>query len=272
MTVRLGGSTFSFMWREPALESMRRMGDIALNDFDVLLAPGHLWLDLDAQGRRDLRATLEREGLRLDSVNLPALDLNLASPLSDVRDYAVVTYYRAIELAADLNARAVVVVPGRVSTLLPPPREPTIAGLTDAMGALAARAFTLERELFVELHPQTPLPRTDQLAAWVSALGSSNVSIAYDVANAVFYGEDPAGAIARHGALIGQYHLSDTTPAAWRHDPLGKGSVPFREILAAIDTCGFGGTAVLEIVSEEPICHMKEAIEAINPEHRQAII
>ena len=46
MPVRsLGASTFSFMWQEPALISLRRLRAYDLNGFDIILAPGHQWPD-----------------------------------------------------------------------------------------------------------------------------------------------------------------------------------------------------------------------------------
>ncbi|MBN9530302.1 MAG: sugar phosphate isomerase/epimerase [Alphaproteobacteria bacterium] len=258
--MKTGGSTFSFMWLEPAAVALRRMAAIGLNDFDVLLVPGHLWFDLDANSRRALRRALDADGLRLDSLNLPAIDLNLASVVPQVRDHAVATYVQAIELAAELGAGAVVVVPGRVSALLPPPRAETIARLTDAAGILLRRAGQLGCKLYFELHPQTPLPTTDLLAPWVSSLGSADALIAYDVANAVFVGEDPVAAIAAHAASIGQYHLSDTTRTNWRHDPFGRGEVPLPAVMDQIRKSGCTGTAILEIISADPLTDMGEAL------------
>ena len=48
-----GGSTFSYMWRTPALDAMRELRAVGLNDFDILAVPGHLWPDdLDTAQRR----------------------------------------------------------------------------------------------------------------------------------------------------------------------------------------------------------------------------
>jgi sugar phosphate isomerase/epimerase len=258
-----GGSTFSFMWQGTALDAIRKMAAIGLNDFDVLLVPGHLWIDMDAAARRHLRRTLADEGLRLNSLNLPALDLNLCSTVPDMHGYTVATYRDAIRLAADLDAEAVVVVPGRVSALLPPPRDVTMRPLTDGALALAELAAGLGRKLFFELHPQTPVPTADLIGEWVAGLDSPHVTIAYDVANAVFIGEDPVAAIQRWAPLIGQFHLSDASRSAWRHDAFGAGTVPFAEIAAAIAASDFRGIAILEIISANPLSDMQAALDAL---------
>jgi len=261
--MKLGGSTFSFMWQGTALEAIRRMAAIGLNDFDVLLVPGHLWIDMDAAARRRLRRTLTDEGVRLNSLNLPALDLNLCSTVPDMHDYTVATYSEAIRLAADLDAEAVVVVPGRISALLPPPRDVTMRPLTDGALALARLAAEIGRKLFFELHPQTPVPTAELIGEWVRGLDNSHVMIAYDVANAVFIGEDPVAAIKRWAPLIGQFHLSDASRSVWRHDAFGAGTVPFADIAAAIAAADFNGIAILEIISANPLPDMQAAVDAL---------
>lgn len=65
--IRLGGSTFSFMWQEPAQASLERMQVIGLNDFDVLAVPGHLWFDAaTVAGASRLRRQLEQCGIRMN--------------------------------------------------------------------------------------------------------------------------------------------------------------------------------------------------------------
>ncbi|WP_309086171.1 sugar phosphate isomerase/epimerase family protein [Chelativorans sp.] len=269
MKLKLGGSTFSFLWREPALASMKRLSSIPLNDFDVLLAAGHLWFDdFGAPARRELRRMLEGEGLRIESLNLPALDFNLASVVPEVRALTVFAYKKTIALAADLGARGVVVVPGRVSGLMAPDRADSLAYLTETSIALLEAAGESNCRLFFESHPQTPVPTADALGEWVSSLHSPFALIAYDVANAEFIGEDQSAAIRRWGPLIGQYHLSDATRTAWRHDPLGKGSVDFAAIVEAIAEQPFDGAAILEIISSDPIADMQRGIDLIQSTHR----
>ena len=97
MTAAFGASTFPFVWRETALDALRQMHDLGLNDFDVILAPGHCWpAELSTSARSELARTLDEDGIRVDSLNFPALDLNLASPIPEVRRYAVELYGEAI--------------------------------------------------------------------------------------------------------------------------------------------------------------------------------
>ncbi|WP_367953746.1 sugar phosphate isomerase/epimerase family protein [Aquibium pacificus] len=239
------------------------MAMIGLDDFDVLLAPGHLWFETSSAERGALRRQIEADGLRIESLNLPALDHNLCSVVPEVRARTVEVYAEAIRLAADLGAKGVVVVPGRVSGLLAPPHKESVAHLTDGAAALLDVARASGCRLFFETHPQTPLPTADALGAWVEQFATPLASIAYDVANAEFIGEDQVAAIARWGRLIGQYHLSDATRTSWRHDAIGSGTVRFGQILEAIGTGGFPGVAILEIISTDPIKDMRAGLGAL---------
>ena len=260
-SVRIGGSTFSFIWREPASSALERMLEIGLNDFNVLVVPGHLWAaDLSASGRVALRRHFESSGIRLESLNLPALDLNLASCVPEVRACSVAMYREALQLSAELGACAVVAVPGRVSSLLAPDQEDTLGWLAETVGAILRTADELGQDIYLELHPLTPLPTAEKIGAFVDIFDTPRLTVAYDVANAEYFGEDYRTAIRSLGHRIGQVHLSDATRTAWRHDALGRGTVDVAAALAAIEAIGFSGVTVLEIVSSEPIAEMRESL------------
>ncbi|WP_213780720.1 sugar phosphate isomerase/epimerase family protein [Caballeronia sp. dw_276] len=259
-----GGSTFSFMWQDTALAALRKMQNLDLNNFDVLVVPGHLWPDeLSAAERSGLAGTLRNEGIRIESLNLPALDLNLVSRVEEFRRYSVDLYIRTMQLASDLGAGAAVVVPGRVSSLFPPPRKDTELLLLDSLEQLLRVAERLDQKIFVELHPQTPIPTTDAMLAFLDRLAHDRILIAYDVSNAEFVGEDQPDAIRRSGNRIGQFHLSDGTRSQWRHDRIGLGTVRFDEILDAMKETGFSGTSILEIISSSALEDLSASANAL---------
>lgn len=249
-----GGSTFPFMWNEPAPSALRKLQSLGLNDFDIILAPGHLWHDeLSATQRSTLAAQLHSDGIRMESLNLPALDLNLVSCIPEVRSYAIKLYTRTMELAADLGARGIVVVPGRVSALFPPAQASSEGWLTDALAQLLKVADRHGLNIHVESHPQTPIPTVDRMERFFSQLVHPRLKIAYDVSNAEFVSENQAAAIRRLAPRLGQIHLSDGTRSSWRHDRIGLGTVDFTAILDALQEVQFSGISILEIISATPM-------------------
>ena len=147
------------MWREPALDSMRNMRAFGLNDFDVIVVPGHLWpTELSAADRRQLANSLQTEDIRIESLNLPALDLNLASCIPEVRAYSVGVFQENLRLSMELGGNGVVVVPGRVSSLLPPQFSDVINWLVDSMERVLKSADETAQTIFMECIPSRRFP------------------------------------------------------------------------------------------------------------------
>lgn len=254
MPVRIGGNTFSYQWSTPIAAALRQLAALDLNDFDVIMPPHLLAREGDHEAELDdLARMLAAEGLRLESLNPPALDFNLGSLVPDVRLASVEMYERTMRLAARLGAGGVVVVPGRISALLPPAEADTFAALGDSLSRLVRLAEELGLRLHVETHPQTALPTAHAALAFVEPFPADTVGIAYDVANAEFIGEDQPAAIRALGRRMSQLHLSDGTCSAWRHDPLGTGTVDVAACLDAADAAGFEGVAVLELIAADPL-------------------
>jgi len=261
-----GGSTFSFMWSETALSAMRRMRSLGLNDFDALMVPGHLWHDeLDAAARRDLAAELRRDGIRIESLNLPALDHNLASVVPEARAYAVALFTEALRLGAALGAQAVVAVPGRVSGLFAPPQALSEDLLARSLEALLAVATPLGQKIYIESHPQTPIPTVDRIEAFLRRIDHPLLQVAYDVSNAEYVGEDQADALRRLAPRLGQVHLSDGTRTRWRHDRVGLGTVDFAAVQRTLKEIEFNGVQVLEIIGATPLPDLEASLAALAP-------
>ena len=252
------------MWRETALSAMRKMQTLGLNDFDIIMVPGHFWHDeLSAAARVALAKTFCSEGLRIESVNLPALDQNLVSCIPEARAYAIALYTSAMQLGADVGSKGVVVVPGRVSGLFPPPQHVAEGFLRDGLEQLLRVAECLDMKIFIESHPQTPIPTVDKIEKFLATLEHPRLLVAYDVSNAEFVSEDQPAALRRLAPRLGQVHLSDGTTTRWRHDRVGLGTVNFVGIAQTLKEINFSGLQVLEIISEQPLEDIAASMQAL---------
>jgi len=264
MALTYGGNTFSYMWKADVASAIGELRNLGLNDFDIIMSPGHLWPDdLSSQDRAALARRLRDDDIRIESLNPPALDYNLGSAVPEVRRQAIDMYTKTIELSAELGGRGTVVVPGRVSALFPPAPKDTEGWLKDSIGELIRVADRSGQRIYVEGHPLTSIPRAEDLIAFVDHFNVPNLSIAYDVANGEFIGESQAEAIKLMGNRLGQLHFSDGTRTQWRHDAVGNGTVDFQSAIAAAEEIGFDGIVVLEIISQDPVRDISRSIAAL---------
>lgn len=262
----IGINTYGYIWSISALDCVRRLGKLGYRQIEFLLQPPHLPLDdFEPAARRDLRSALQDIGASKAAINLPSLDHNLASPFSRARVAAVKMFEDTIDLAADIGAETVVVVPGRMSPLFPPSVEHRTSWVADGISKLLPRAEARGINLAIENVPFAAFPDATSLGRFVRGFSSGAISVCYDAANAHFIGESPADGVRELADLLRVVHLSDTGRDTWRHDPIGTGTVPFAEVVEALDDVGFAGACTLEIIDRDPDAAILRSHRALVP-------
>jgi sugar phosphate isomerase/epimerase len=232
---------------------LARLASLGFTEFEVMVHPGHLWpADLPAEARRALRRTIESRGLRLTSLNMPNIDINVAGAAAEMRAYSLNLVSETVRLAGDLGARGVVIGPGKANPLSPAPAEELIGHFFTALDRLCPVAEAGGTALWVENMPFAFLPSITGLLDALTRYGNDAVRIIYDVANAYFIGEDFADGLKQCRDRLELVHLSDTGITAYRHDPVGLGTVPFAQVPAAFVAVGYTAKPMLEIISRDP--------------------
>lgn len=252
-TQRMPGiNTYSYIWTLPAHQCLRSLMDKGYRDFELMIHPPHLSFDRSTADFWALRRLLSASDAKVHSLNLPSLDTNLASVFTDMRAYSQGIFRKALELCSSLEIPHLVTVPGRVSPLFPPDRSVTRDLMQRSIEALLPDSERLGVKLAIENVPFASFPEAESIVEFVTAIASPHIAIVYDVANAHFIGEDPAQGLHAVSDYLAVVHFSDTTRAAWRHDPLGAGDVDFASACAALDRMSWSGPVMLEIVSRDP--------------------
>jgi sugar phosphate isomerase/epimerase len=252
-----GANTYSYMRSLSAEACLSRLADQGFDEFDVMVHPGHLWADdLSAAQRRALRRFIEARGLTLVSLNMPNIDINVAGAASGMRAYSLDLVTETVRLAGDLGARGVVIGPGKANPLFPAPAEELLGYFFAALDQLCPVAQSGGTSLWVENMPFAFLPGIAELLGALKRYGNDAVRIIYDIANAYFIGEDFAEGLKQCRASLELVHLSDTGSQAFRHDPVGLGTVPFADVPRALEAVGYNAKAkpkpMLEIISRDP--------------------
>lgn len=248
-----GCNDYAYMLTHGAEHCLTRMAERGFREFELMVHPGHLWpAELDAAKRRALRNLIERHGLQLTTLNLPNIDINLASTTPEMRAYTLDLLEAIVRLAGELGARGVVMSPGKASPLLPPAPDMLMSYFFAALDRLAPLAKSAGTALWIENVTVSFLPGIAEIMETLAVYGNDDIRIVYDVANAHFIGEDFAEGLKTCCARLELVHLSDTTRKLYRHDPVGLGDVPFADVPAALAAVGYRARTMLEIISTDP--------------------
>lgn len=214
---------------------------------ELTTTPPHVFTSAFGRYERlELLRLLRRLGVSVVSVNPTFADLNLVSTNPEIREVSERQLAAEIELAADLEAPYVVVVPGRRHPLAPAPDDAAEEVLCAGLARLADRAAAAGVVLALENSPYGYLGRAADLVRIVSRLGSAHIRITYDVANALAQ-EDPAEGVRTVAALLVLAHISDTWRTRWAHTSVGRGEVDFPGFAEALHLAGFAGPTVYEL-------------------------
>jgi sugar phosphate isomerase/epimerase len=261
-----GANTYSYMRSHGAAACLTRLAELGFGEFEVMVHPGHLWpADMSAEDRGGLRRLIARHGWTLTSLNMPNIDINVAAAAPGMRAYSLALLEDTVRLAGDLGARGVVIGPGKANPLFPADASELIGHFYAALDRLCPIARASGTALWVENMPFAFLPAIGELTEALDRYGDDALRIVYDVANAYFIGEDFVAGLQRCRTRLALVHLSDTGRQAYRHDPVGLGTVPFAEVPAALVAVGYRARPMLEIISREPDRDIAVSAERLAP-------
>jgi sugar phosphate isomerase/epimerase len=248
-----GCNSYAYMLSHGAEACLAHMVDLGFREFEMMVHPGHLWpAELSADKRRSIRRMLERDGLQLTTLNLPNIDINIASTTPEMRAYSLDRLTETVRLAGELGVRGVVMSPGKASALLPAKPEVLRGFFFAALDRLAPIAKSCDTALWIENVTVSFLPGIGEIMDALAVYGNDDIRIVYDIANAYFIGEDFADGLKTCRERLALVHLSDTTRQVYRHDPVGAGDLPFAEAPPALAAVGYRARAMLEIISRDP--------------------
>jgi sugar phosphate isomerase/epimerase len=137
----------------------------------------------------------------------------------------------------------------------------------DGARAVIARAADLGLTLALENYARTPGNRLDQVLGAIELFHSPVLGTNVDVANYVQNGQEPIPAIQALSQYVRYVHLKDVkySPEGKVATYLGAGTLPYRDILAALDATGqdfplcfeFGGEGDPEGVLAKSLAYLK---------------
>ncbi|MEW1819289.1 sugar phosphate isomerase/epimerase family protein [Arthrobacter sp. NPDC080031] len=247
----LSGCSFSWLHQAPLIDALRGLAENGLSTFELTTAPPHLFSPtFSPYERHELKRNMAAMGVQPISLNPSFVDLNLISTNPHIREVSEQQMRAEIELAHDLGASFVVLIPGRRHGLAPAPAEAVHWVLDDALERLVGRAVELGVTIALENSPYGFLGSGAELLEIADRIDSPNLGITYDVANALAL-EDPSEGLRRVARRLRLAHISDTWHDHWAHTSVGRGDVDFAAFAATLREIGFTGPTVYELVDNE---------------------
>lgn len=248
-----GVNTYSYTFSHTAIDCVRHLADQGYRGVELMMFPGHLWpTEIDSGGLQKLRNEAEQRGVRIISLNMPNVDLNIAGASQEMRDYSLGLLKQFVRMAGELGAPGIVIGPGKANPLFPAPKALLTGHFHKALDILSPIAKAGGTRLLVENMPFAFLPDADSLMQTLDAYGNDEIGIIYDVANGHFIGEDPRDGLRRVQSRLKLVHFSDTGKNVYKHDPIGTGDVPFENFPPVLAEIGYGEMPVLEVISHDP--------------------
>ncbi len=261
---RFAVNSYAYILSHRAEDFLRHFAAEGYDAFELMLFPGHLWpAELDAAARQALRRFTAAESLRVITLNMPNIDINIGAATAEMRAYSLERIAEALELAGDLGVATVLIGPGKPNPLFPLPAETMMGHLFAAFDRLAPVAARAGTTIALENLPIAFLPDAESMMAALERYGNRDIGIVYDLANAVFAGDPPAAGLRRVKDRLRLVHLSDTTREVYRHDPVGRGIVPFAEMPPVLAEIGYKEPAMLEIISNDPDRDIAESADKL---------
>jgi L-ribulose-5-phosphate 3-epimerase len=258
-----GVNTYSYIFDGSAADTVARLADRGYGGVELMFFPGHLWpAELDTASLRNLRNLCETR-LRLVSVNMPNVDMNIAAASAEMRAYTIDLLVQFVRCAGELGAGGIVVGPGKANPLFPMPRERMISHFHRALDILAPLARRVGTRLLIENMPFAFLPDAESLMNAVDGYGDDSIRVIYDVANAHFIGESPVDGLRRVRDRVSLVHFSDTTRQSYKHDPLGCGDVPLAGIAEVMQEVGCTELPMLEVISRNPDADIADSCQRL---------
>jgi hexulose-6-phosphate isomerase len=207
------------------------------------------------------RNLAEKRGLAIETVATGfAWTISPTSLDPATRQRSIEAHSAAVERAAWLGAKAMLMVPGAVKipwddAYKPVPYEAAVRRARDAVSAVAKVAEKHRVDLCVENVWNGLFYSPLEFAGFIDSIGSSRVGAYFDVGNVLGYHQHPPDWIKILGERIRRVHIKDFKTSIGGLNgfcDLLQGDVPWAQTMQALREIGYTRTIVAEMMPPAP--------------------
>ena len=259
-----GVNTYSYTLDRTALDCINNLAEQGYGGIELMMYPGHLWpAEINGAGRSALRSASERAGIKITSINMPNVDINIAGASQEMRNYSLKLLTSFTELAGELGAPYIIIGTGKANPLFQPAKADLLKHTNAALDHLVPVAKAAGTKLLVENMPFGYLPSAAEVLQLIDDYGNPDIGVIYDVANGHFIGKDPREELRLLKGRVDLIHFSDTNRSVYKHDPVGMGDVPFEAIAPVLEEIGYKGLPFLEVISRNADADIRDSVERL---------
>lgn len=251
--MRISASEFILFCRPP-LENVRALSRIVPEV--ELMMDGDAW-DHDEDGWSEQAAQLKGCGVPF-SVHPPAWDVNAAAPIKALRDAAVFLNLRAVDFCREVGGTQIVYHPGYYD------RDSNFSRTRalDASYALLDEMIALCRDHGVTIAYENiagPSMALFTQEEYIHALDGIDPCVRFllDVGHAHYNHWDIPAVIDRIGDRLCGFHLHDNDGTGDAHLPIGRGTIPWEGVFAAMRRLPGDPLYVLEYATNTPLSELE---------------
>ena len=269
-------------FRLPIPEAVKKAAEVGADGIQFYVSHGNMAPEnMDAQKRREFKALVEENGLVISAL---CGDLGGGGFVhKDQNPHKVEKSKRILDMAKELGTD---IVTTHIGVVPEDKNSDRYKIMQEACFELSSYADSIGAHFAVETGPETSL----MLKGFLDSLGSTGVGVNLDPANLVMVtGDDPVQAVYNLKDYIVHTHAKDgvqnfyvhpdkvygmpgadkiliegehvTDADSFEEVPLGTGSVPFPQYLAALDDIGFKGFLTIEReVGDNPAKDISDAV------------
>ncbi len=243
------------------LEAMRRARDLGYECFEPTMEPeGPLSLSTGRSDAERLRKEADRLGIQLPSVASGlGWTFSPSDPKAEVREKAVSSTIKTLEIASWLGAETILYLPGMVSATFIPGFEPQPYDVVDQRAReVLKRILPTAEKLGVTIGIEnvwnryllSPLEMRD----FIDSFQSPHVASYFDVGNVMLFGH-PEHWIGILGKRIAAVHLKDFRVSVGNLSgfvDLLAGDVDFRKVMSEFQSIGYQKAFTVEVAPATP--------------------
>ncbi|MFF2840606.1 sugar phosphate isomerase/epimerase family protein [Paenarthrobacter sp. NPDC057981] len=244
----IAATNFGFLWTEGLGEGLGRIAQAGITRTELMVSLPHVDLRQSrSKLAHDINDATRRNGLALTSLN--PVDMNLVSANGAIAEESLEQLLLTIDLAEDVGAPIVVVVPGKYSALVPMNEQHALETFRRSVEIMLPRAAERGIKLAFENVPFGFLESPNGLWTELKSYETDLIGLTVDAANLHFAGQDfrtEIEAVQKHILIV---HISDTDRSRFKHGHIGEGDVDFAEVASALKAVEYLGDIVYELAT-----------------------